>query len=89
MRYSFTKSDVLFLRKRLARGSRGGEEREKEDGERGRRHSNTSCSSSVRLKVEGRGRWAVYSSRNTSLDSPPIVVSVCFFRDTVSQIHGC
>lgn len=76
MRYSFTKKDVLFLRKRLARAAR--EERKKKDEERGRRHSNTSYCSSVWLKVEGRGKWAVYSSRNTSLDSPPIVVCVCF-----------
>lgn len=57
MRYSFTKKDVLFSRNGLAGEAR--EERKKKDEERGRRHSNTSYSSSVWLKVEESGRCIV------------------------------
>lgn len=52
----------------------------KKDEGKGKSHSNNSHSCSVWMKVEGRGRWAVYSSRNTNLDSPPIVVCMCFSR---------
>lgn len=79
MRQSFTKRDVFFREKssqrQPANAYRG--EEGKDDDERGKSHSN-SHSCSVWLKVDGRGRWAAYSSRNTSLDSPPIVVCVCF-----------
>lgn len=85
MRYIFTKRDVVFLRKKLAMGSelklteeKIGEERK--DEERGKSHSNKSHIFSEWLKLEVRERWAVYSSRNTSLDSLLIVFCMCLSR---------
>lgn len=81
MRYSFIWRDVFFLQKdQLGAASLQRREEERKDEDRGKSHSNNCHSCSVWLKVEGRGRWAAYSSRNMSLDSPPIVVCMCLSR---------
>lgn len=55
----FHQEGCVIFEKWTSRGSQGREERKKKDEERGRRHSNTSYSSSVWLKVEESGQCIV------------------------------